>query len=159
MAAYYERRLFDDAAALALQAKYAVGPDLTRTIAGAVGKYYLTAVNALFLAEADLVHFTVGGGTYYNQFVGVAGASVRPARGVLITVLAERNQQNLRVSDSTWNAATGLFGWFPYPHTEVQLMTQLQFPAGGGGGGHVTAGRFSRQRRILLSVTRISRPG
>ena len=52
--AYVERRLGDVAAAAA-QARVAVGPGMTRTIVGGVGKYWLAPLRTLFLAEADFV--------------------------------------------------------------------------------------------------------
>jgi hypothetical protein len=131
VAGYYERRVLDDRAAIAVQAKYGAARGVSRTIGGLIGKLWLAPVKALLLAEGNLVHLEtdlVGGRA---QFVGVAGVALLPARGLIVTLLGERNQEDLRVRGAVWNAATGLLSWFPYPHVELQLMGRLQFPSGG----------------------------
>ena len=50
----------------------------------------------------------------------------------MLTVLGERKQQDLTVRDSSWDAITGLLGWFPVPHAELQLMGRLQYAEGEG---------------------------
>jgi hypothetical protein len=128
--AYYERRLFDGKGALAAQVRYAHGQSVDRLIGGAVAKYYLSAVRTLFLAEGNLVHAMTDRASSAEQFVGAAGASVLPARGWLLTLLLERSQEDLRVG-SAWDALTAIAGWFPAPHSEIQLMGRLQLPEGG----------------------------
>ena len=53
-----------------------------------------------------------------------------PVRGVIVTLLAERNQTDVNVRNAAWTAATALVNWFPYPHVELQVMGRLQFPSG-----------------------------
>lgn len=130
VALYLERRLFDESGSIAVQARYADGPGMTRTIVGLVGKYWAPRLRTIFMAEGDLVHReipTVGGS---DQFVGLAGFSVLPAKGLMLTGYLERNQVDLTVADSAWNALDGLVGWFPYAHVELQILGRLQFPTG-----------------------------
>jgi hypothetical protein len=128
--AYYERRLFGGKGSLAAQARYAHGRGLDRLIYGGVAKYYVEGLRTLLLAEADLVHATPHAASSVEQFVGAAGASVLPARGWLMTLLVERSQEDLRVG-AAWDALTAIAGWFPAPHSEIQLMGRLQLPEGG----------------------------
>jgi hypothetical protein len=133
VAAIYERRLFDDSAAVAGQVRIADAPGVTRAIWGGVGKLNVPLLRTLFLAEVDVVHlqFDDSAVGMRTQLVGVGGFSVLPKQGVVATLLAERNQLDVRVRGAAWTAATALINWFPYPHVELQLVGRLQFPAGG----------------------------
>lgn len=124
--AYFERRLPNEQGAVAVQGRFASGPGISRLTGGVVGKYYVEAVKTLFMVEADVVHLMPNGTSTSNQFVGLAGISVLPARGMIITALGERNQEDVRVSNTSWDALTGILGWFPAPHSELQLMGRLQ---------------------------------
>ena len=131
-AGYYERRLLDDKLAVAGQARIADAPGATRYMWGGVGKLHIEQLRTLFLAEADFVHIrfddrAVG---WTTQLIGLGGFSVLPVRGVIVTLLAERNQTDVNVRGAAWTAATALVNWFPYPHFELQVMGRLQFPAG-----------------------------
>jgi hypothetical protein len=129
--AYYERRLWNAKGSLAVQARFADRTGISRLMGGVVGKYYIDPIKTLLFSEADLVHLmpdNVEGG---QQLVALAGASVLPGRGWLLTVLGERNQEDLRVRKAAWDGLTGLVGWFPVPHSELQLMGRLQWPEGG----------------------------
>jgi hypothetical protein len=128
--AYYERR-FADLAAAAVQARFASGPGMNRTIVGAVGKAWIAPLRTMFLAEGDFVRRDITSISPSYQFVGVGGVSVLPVKGVMATVLQERNQVDLSVSDATYNATTAMVNWFPYAHFELQAMGRLQFPSGG----------------------------
>jgi hypothetical protein len=133
VAAYFEHRLLADTLALGAQTRLAGGPGATRFILGGVGKYWLPPARTLFLAEVNVVQTTFDAdnvGTR-GQLVALIGAAVTPLRGLQITVLGERNQVDLQVRNSAWNATTLLLNWFPYAHVEVQLMGRLQFPSGG----------------------------
>jgi hypothetical protein len=133
LAGYYERRLLDDKLALAGQARLADAPGGTRLIWGGLGKFNLEPLRTLFLAELDAVHlwFDASGVGARTQLVGIAGLAVLPVRGVIATLLAERNQIDVSVRGAAWTATTALVNWFPYPHVELQVMGRLQFPAGG----------------------------
>jgi hypothetical protein len=128
-AAYVERR-FADVASAALQARLGVGPGMTRTTAGAVGKYWIEPIKTMLLAEVDFVRRDIEAVPNSYQFVGVGGLSVLPTRGLMATVLAERNQVDLAVRDATYNAGTAFLSWFPYAHLELQAMGRLQVPEG-----------------------------
>jgi hypothetical protein len=129
---YLETRAFDDRFAFGGQLRLAAGPGVTRFIIGAVGKAYIEQARTLLLAEVNEVHllFSDRGSTTRDQIVGAAGVAVFPVRGLVVTLLGERNQIDLQLPDS-WTAATGLINWFPYAHCELQLMGRLQFPSGG----------------------------
>jgi hypothetical protein len=130
VAAYYEH-VFREIVAAALQAKYGVAPDSKRLIVGAVGKVYVEPIKTLFFAEGDLVHLMIPGLDGRQQFVGAVGGSVFPFRGLMVTLLGERFQDDLAVRQAAWTAATGLLSWFPYAHFEVQLMLRTDIPGGG----------------------------
>jgi hypothetical protein len=99
-AAYMETRFHDDTVVLGVQSRLAVDP------------------------------FTDIGDPVRTQIVGAAGFSVFPVRGVMATLLGERNQIDVALPDS-WTASTLVVSWFPYAHFEAQLMGRLQFPSGG----------------------------
>lgn len=132
-AVYYERRLMGDRLALAAQGRIADAPGVTRYIWGGVGKFYLPPLRTLFLAELDVAHLDFDGGVVgvRTQVIGLGGFAVLPVRGVIVTLLGERNQVDVAVRDAAWNAADLLLNWFPYPHVEAQVMGRLQFPVGG----------------------------
>lgn len=130
MAVYAEQRLLDDTALLGVQGKLELGDGDARVIAGLVGKAYVAGARTLFLAEADVVRLMTPAGDS-PQLVGAAGGAVFPARGLMITLLGERRQTDLRVRDTATNAAALLVNLLPYAHFELQVMGRLQFPAGG----------------------------
>lgn len=130
-AAYYERRLLDETAAVALQGRFALGDGAQRVTVGGVVKYFLEPAKLLFLGEGNLVMATPDGGSASNQFVGLFGASWLPVRGIMLTVFGERLHTDISVRDAATNAATGLLSWFPYPHFELQLVGRQQMPSGG----------------------------
>jgi hypothetical protein len=125
-AAYYERRLLEQTAAIGLQTRYASGKGYQSLTEGTVAKYYVAPLKTLFLAEGDLVQMMAAKSPLTLQLVALAGASVLPARGVMISLFGERKQDSLTIRQSSWNAFTALLGWFPVPHAELQLMARLQ---------------------------------
>jgi hypothetical protein len=130
VAGYYEHRVASDHGAIGLQFKYGAGRGIDRAIGGLVGKLWLEPLKTLLLAEGNYVRLMTDLVDARAQFVGAAGLAVLPVRGVVVTLLGERNQEDLRVRGAVYNAATGLLSWFPYPHLELQLMGRLQFPSG-----------------------------
>jgi hypothetical protein len=132
-AAYYERRLFGDRVALGGQARIAVAPGITRYMVGGVGKAYVDKLRTLFMAEVDGVNLVVSDAAVdaRQQVVGAAGFAVLPTRGLIVTLLGERNQIDLSVRDDAYTAATALVNWFPMAHFELQVMGRLQYPGGG----------------------------
>jgi hypothetical protein len=127
LAAYYEHRLFDENGALGAQTRLTFGDGVTRLTTGGVAKVYSSLLRTLFLAEGNLVHLALDGGVSRNQFVGTGGVSVLPVRGLMLTLLAERSQEDLNVRAAGWSAGSATLNWFPYPHVELQVMGRLQF--------------------------------
>jgi hypothetical protein len=131
-AGYLESRFNDDTIAAAAQARVASSPGITRVMTGLVGKGYIEHLHLLLLGEVDLVNqiFTELDDTTRMQVVGAAGFTLFPTKGVMITVLGERNQVDVHVDDA-YTAGTVLLNWFPYAHFEMQLMERVQVPSGG----------------------------
>ncbi|HVY40460.1 MAG TPA: hypothetical protein VHM31_21125 [Polyangia bacterium] len=131
-AGYLETRFRDDTIAVAAQARLAISPGVQKIMGGLVGKFYVEPLHTMFMGEVDAVNqtFTQLGDTNRGQVVAVAGLTLFPARGVLVTALAERNQLDVR-ADVAWTAGTFLVNWFPYAHVELQLMERVQQPSGG----------------------------
>lgn len=133
IAGYYERRLLDDTLAVAGQFKVAADDGVKRAIVGAVGKYYVEAANLLVLAEVNAIDFIPDAGDSSIGLSAAAGAAILPVRGVMFTLLGERYQTDIGVSDTDINAVNGLLSWFPYPHFEIQMVGRYVMPAGQDG--------------------------
>jgi hypothetical protein len=128
--AYYERR-FADVVAAAAQGRVAFGPGMTRSIVGGVGKAWVAPIRTLFLVEADFVRRDIDTVPTSYQFVGAGGFSVLPVKGLMATVLQERNQVDLQASGAHYDATTAFMSWFPYAHCEAQVVGRLEYPSGG----------------------------
>lgn len=126
VAAYYERRLLDDTAALAAQARVAASPDDTRVTAGVVGKRYFAAAELLVLAELDLQRqaFDVATSPTRYQLAGYLGASRFVTTGVMVGAALHRWQPDLRL-----RAARDAFEvnvqYFPRAHLELHLLARV----------------------------------
>jgi hypothetical protein len=133
-AAYFERRLADDKLALGAQGRLSFAPGVTKYTVGGVGKLYIERLRSMLLAELDGVEMVFDDPAVDArvQVVGAGGVAVLPMRGLIVTLLGERSQQDVQVSDAAWTAATALVNWFPMAHLEAQLMGRLQFPSGTG---------------------------
>jgi hypothetical protein len=109
------------------------GDGINRLVAGGVGKYHLAPLRTLFLGEINLVRQMFDAATVgvRHQLVATAGFALLPVRGLTVTLLGERNHEDITVGGAAWNAASALVNWFPYPHVEFQLIGRLQFPASG----------------------------
>ena len=130
LAAYVERRVRDDSGVVGAQAKLDSGDGTTRLIGGVLGKAFIAGWRTMLFAEADGVYLTTSGGDS-TQFVGLAGVTGYPAKSVFLTILGERRQTDLRVSDTATNGGAFLVNWFPYAHVELEMMARLQAPSGG----------------------------
>ncbi|HEY4184386.1 MAG TPA: hypothetical protein VGP07_04920 [Polyangia bacterium] len=130
VALYFERRILNESGSIAVQARYASEPGAARTIVGAIGKYWLAPARMMLLGEGDLIHREAGNAGGSDGFVSATGVALLPFKGLMATLLWERTQTDLSAGDTTTNAATGLFSWFPYAHFEVQLYGQLAVPSG-----------------------------
>lgn len=132
LASYGERRLLDGTAAVGVQGRWSSavsGP--TRLTGGVVGKLFVAPARTMVFLEGNLVRLVLDGARDRTQYIGAVGATVFPYRGVTLTALAERNQEDVKVRDARWDAGTLLLGWFPYPHFELQLMARWEHPGGG----------------------------
>jgi hypothetical protein len=127
-AAMVERRV-GDGSALGLQGKYGLTDDLSRFIGGVFLKTYLDSTNALIQAEFNVVHSTAAGAST-DGFVGYAGVSFFPTKGLWVTPFAERSQTSIAVRNSATDAGGVQINWFPYPHFELMWMGRFQIPAG-----------------------------
>ncbi len=109
VAGYVERRTASDTVAYALQARAASTSGLTRFIGGALAKVYVEPLRTLFLGELDGVQIVFDDPTIgaRRQVVGLGGASVFPAPGVMLTLLGERNQIDVN-APAAWTAGTAL---------------------------------------------------
>lgn len=129
-AVYFERRIAE-MAGIALQGRSTLPRDgVSTNTAGTVSKVWIEPIKTMLLAEANLVLLSSNKWATRHQFVGAAGLSVLPFKGVTLTGLVERRQTDLSVLDSTTNAIGGFLNWFPYPHFELQVMGRLQQPSG-----------------------------
>jgi hypothetical protein len=129
-AAYFEHRMLNQTGAFGFQARVASGNNYWSATEGAVLKFYVEPIKTLFLTETDLVQLTPDNVSMIQQFVGAAGFSVLPVKGLMLTILGERKQANLAVKNNSYDALTALLGWFPVPHAELQLMGRLQYAEG-----------------------------
>ena len=132
VAALFAGRLADDHVELAAQTRLAVGPGVTRFIFGGYGKLYVERLRSLLFAEVDGVQLLFNDPSVGSrgQVIGLAGFTVLPIPGVMLTLLGERNQIDVAFNDA-WTAADALINWFPYAHVEAQVVGRLQFPTGG----------------------------
>jgi hypothetical protein len=107
---------------------------VTKYTVGGVGKLYVERLRTMVLAELDGVEmvFDDSAAGARMQVVGAGGVAILPMRGLVVTLLGERSQQDVQVSDAAWTAATALVNWFPMAHLEAQLMGRLQMPSGTG---------------------------
>jgi hypothetical protein len=125
-----ERRV-GDASALGVQVKYGQTDDISRFIGGAFVKTYLESTRALLQAEFNVVHSVASdAGVATDGFVGYAGVSFFPTKGLWVTPFAERSQTSIAVRESATDAGGVQINWFPYPHFELLWMGRFQIPAG-----------------------------
>jgi len=122
IAGYFEYRL-NGMAALAAQARAGIGKEASRYQGGLVGKLWVERAKLLFLGEADLIQQVVTTPSFnQSQFVSYLGVSYFPVRGVMITPMFERFQENLSVAGTGRNAGDLQINLFPYAHCEVVLF-------------------------------------
>jgi hypothetical protein len=132
-AIYYEHRVASDKVALAGQARLSFDPGgETRSMFGGVAKGYVEPIKTLFMGEVDVVEIDISDRlvSARNQVIGAGGFTAFPYKGLMLTLLGEVSKNDVETSGSGWTAGTLLFNWFPYAHTELQLLGRLQFPAG-----------------------------
>lgn len=126
IAAYYERRLADGAAAVAPQVRLAVSSADTRVAAGAVGKWWVAGAELMLLGELDLQRqsFADASGPTRYQLAGYLGASRFVTRGVMVGAAVHRWQPDLRLRSSR-DAFQIDVQYFPIAHVELHLLTRV----------------------------------
>jgi hypothetical protein len=133
-AAYGELRLAK-ISALAAQLRVGIASDEARYQGGVIGKLWAEKAKMLFLAEADLIHQTLGSAYTQNGVVSYAGANLFPVRGLMLGVAFERYQEDLKVSKTGRNAYDLQANFFPWAHCEVVLLGRFQISGKGGADG------------------------
>lgn len=139
VAAYVERRVLDDTAAIAGQARLGVTDVDARVTAGVVGKRWFPEAEVMLLGEVDLVRQTFAddaGPTRY-QLAAYAGASTFVTRGVMVGAAVHRWQPDLRVRGAR-DAVELNVQYFPLAHLELHLLTRVS-----GAGDFETPGLLS----------------
>ncbi len=128
-AALFERRLADKLA-LGVSGRAGQNDDRRRYVGGAFAKLYVEPAKVLLMAEGDVVQLAVNDHGSVGQFVGYAGLTVFPVRGLWLSIMGERFQDDLRIKNSASNALDGQLNWFPYPHFEIVVLGRLQTAGG-----------------------------
>jgi hypothetical protein len=125
-AAYVERRLMDDTAAIAGQARLAVSSGDARIAMGVVGKRWWSGAGVMLLAELDLQRqsFADDAGPTRYQLAGYLGASKTVRRGLMVGAAVHRWQPDLRLR-STRDAFEVNVQYFPIAHVELHLLTRV----------------------------------
>ncbi|MGE3453900.1 MAG: hypothetical protein AB7O24_02175 [Kofleriaceae bacterium] len=126
-ALYYEKRLLDDTAAIAPQARVAVSPDDTRMSIGVVGKRWLEATKLMMLAQLDVQRqsFADGIGPTRYQLAGYLGGSKFVIPGVMVGAALHRWQPDVRLRTSR-DAFELNLQYFPLAHVELHLLTRVE---------------------------------
>lgn len=126
-AAYYERRVADDVAAWAAQAKLAVTDEDTRLTAGAVGKLWIEAAQLQFLAELNLQRQSFADVDAARlQIAAYLGATRLLLPGWMVTFAVQTWEPDLSLRSSA-RAATELnLQWFAHAHLELHLLGRVE---------------------------------
>lgn len=134
--AYYERRLLDDRAVLAGQARVGLGRAARRTTVGALGKLWWERPGVLFQAELDVTteDFVARGSPTRAGWTGYASASWFPRQGWLVTAAFERHDPDVSVANLWRDAYTIALQWFPAAHWELMLEGKAELPGNYGRG-------------------------
>jgi hypothetical protein len=119
-----------EANSIGLQARAGLKAGRNRFIGGAFGKSYIASIKTLFQVEGNVVHSIYANNFANNGFVGYAGITFFPFKGMWLTPFAERSQTDITVRDSATNAGGVQANWFPYPHFELTVLGRVQLPAG-----------------------------
>ena len=123
VAAYYERRLFDDTAAIGLQSRLAIASTDNRLAVGAAGKRWFSDAEVLLLGELDLQRQSFTDGPTRYQLAGYLGASKTITRGVMVGAALHRWQPDLRLR-SARDAVELNLQYFPRAHFELHLLVR-----------------------------------
>jgi hypothetical protein len=124
IAAYYERRIMDDTAALAGQFRVGVSEDDTRVLLGVVGKRWLPEAGLMVLAELDVQRQSFDDVDAPRwQLASYLGASTFVARGWMVGGALHRWHPDLTLR-SAREAAEVNVQYFPRAHVELHLLVR-----------------------------------
>ncbi|MEZ4362251.1 MAG: hypothetical protein R3B48_18830 [Kofleriaceae bacterium] len=126
VAAYYERRLHDDRAAVAAQAKLAVTDEDTRLTLGGVGKLWLEGPGLLLLGELNVQRQSFEVGEPRLQIASYLGATRVLLPGWMVTAAIQQWEPDLTLRSSTRSATELNLQWFPIAHLELHLLGRLE---------------------------------
>lgn len=125
IAAYYERRMWEDTAAIATQARVAVSELETRVTLGAIGKRFMPEAEVLLLGEVDVQRqsFEDAGATRW-QIASYLAASKFVARGWMVGAAVHHWHPDLTLR-SARDAFEINVQYFPRAHFELHLLTRV----------------------------------
>jgi hypothetical protein len=125
IAGYYERRLWDDTAAIATQARVAVSELETRVTVGAIGKRFMPQAEILLLGEIDLQRQSFADVDAPRwQLASYFAASKFVRRGWMVGAALHHWQPDLRLR-SARDAFEINVQYFPRAHFEIHLLTRV----------------------------------
>jgi hypothetical protein len=125
-AAYYERRVDDDRAAWAVQAKVASSSQDLRTSVGAVGKLWLEPAGLQVLGELDLQRQSFEVGTARIQIASYFGVSRLLLPGWLVTAAVQQWEPDLLLRSSARTATELNLQYFPRAHLELHWLGRIE---------------------------------
>jgi len=123
---YYERRIREDTAAWAAQAKVAITDDDVRATAGGVGKLWLEGTKLMLLAELNYQLQTFSGNApARSQVVAYLGATYFASQGLLVGATVHTWEPDLTLAADSRTAADLSVQYFPWAHTELHMIGRV----------------------------------
>jgi hypothetical protein len=130
LAVYYERRVHDDAAAWAAQARVMGGPDERRATIGGVGKLWLEDQKTMLQGELDVGEQTFPhGGPSRTQVAAYAAASWMGKTGWIAGADLQLWKPDLMLTGDSRTATSINLQWFFRAHWEVHLLGRVEAQA------------------------------
>jgi hypothetical protein len=127
-AAAYERRISDapdGAAAVGLQARFALGDDERRYTLGAIARWWMPGAGLLWLAELDVQRQALrAAGVSRAQLAGYLASSTWLTRGVLVTAAFHLWDPDIALRGSSRTAIELDLQYFPRAHAELHLLVR-----------------------------------
>jgi hypothetical protein len=130
VAAYFEQRVHDDAAAWGAQTRVRAGPDDRQALLGAVGKLWLPDSKLMLLGEVDGgVQTFPHGGPARGQLAAYAGATYMRLPGWMIGADLQMWKPDLLLTGDSRTATSLNLQWFPRAHWEVHVLGRVEAQA------------------------------